>query len=550
MKKFLLIFSTILILFFVNNLAIGQNKTTTKENLPSRMYSLEKNSIDKITIQPLAKSYISNITSQNEKDGTAYKVASSLSVDLTTENSGSWDYLENGAKIWRIKLSSEGAKAAVLLFDWFDLPDKAKMFVYCDNSDIVLGPYTFENNPSGEEYAIGIIPSQDVYIEYYVNSQNAKSIRPHFKISSYDYFFRGEAMFDENAKANEYNNSENCEVNINCPEGANWQTQKKGVCKYYIDNGICSGTLVNNTSNDGTPYVLSANHCGGNISASKFNQCVFFFNYESPGCSNSYVAPQTTFTGCTKKSTGAVSGGTDFLLVQLNNATALQIKNANLVYNGWDKSGTASPNGVSIHHPAGDNKKISTYTSTLTTSTFNSSSSNKHWLANWVQTQTNYGVTEGGSSGSPLFNNNGLVVGTLSGGSSSCTTSTSNKNDLYGKFSEHWSNSVNGSGNGAKLQPWLDPNSTGANTCPYYDPNSVTANFSGTPTTVNVGGTVQFTDNSIIQGTGITRSWIFAGGTPGTSTATNPTVTYNTAGTYYVSLTVSSSAGSNTKTIT
>ncbi|HLP20838.1 MAG TPA: PKD domain-containing protein, partial [Chitinophagales bacterium] len=74
------------------------------------------------------------------------------------------------------------------------------------------------------------------------------------------------------------------------------------------------------------------------------------------------------------------------------------------------------------------------------------------------------------------------------------------------------------------------------------------ANFTGTPTSICTGQTVTFTNTS--TGTGNTYNWTFQGGTPGTSTAANPTVTYNTAGTYNVTLVATNSNGNNTKTQT
>ena len=73
-----------------------------------------------------------------------------------------------------------------------------------------------------------------------------------------------------------------------------------------------------------------------------------------------------------------------------------------------------------------------------------------------------------------------------------------------------------------------------------------TATFTATPTSVCAGSTVTFTSTS--TGTPTSYSWTFAGGTPSISTAQNPTVTYNTAGPYNVSLTVSNANGNNTST--
>jgi len=69
------------------------------------------------------------------------------------------------------------------------------------------------------------------------------------------------------------------------------------------------------------------------------------------------------------------------------------------------------------------------------------------------------------------------------------------------------------------------------------------AAFTASATTVTVGGSVSFTDQSTNSPT--SWSWSFEGGTPSTSTSQNPTVTYNTVGTYNVSLTATNSAGSD-----
>ncbi|PLX19718.1 MAG: hypothetical protein C0599_10395, partial [Salinivirgaceae bacterium] len=72
------------------------------------------------------------------------------------------------------------------------------------------------------------------------------------------------------------------------------------------------------------------------------------------------------------------------------------------------------------------------------------------------------------------------------------------------------------------------------------------ANFSANTTSVYEGGSVSFSDLSTNNPT--SWSWSFAGGTPSTSNAQNPTVTYNTAGTYQVTLTATNAAGSDTET--
>lgn len=71
---------------------------------------------------------------------------------------------------------------------------------------------------------------------------------------------------------------------------------------------------------------------------------------------------------------------------------------------------------------------------------------------------------------------------------------------------------------------------------------ALTSNFQGTPSIVCAGSTVQFTDMTT-GGTPTSWFWSFTGGTPATSTQQNPLITYNTPGTYAVSLTVDDGTG-------
>jgi PKD repeat protein len=298
----------------------------------------------------------------------------------------------------------------------------------------------------------------------YVKQQNGLALsRLHLSEIVYIYY--------EEKAEKDLGDAQSCQVNINCsPEGDNWQVQKRGVARISFREGsswyLCSGTLINNTANDGTPYFLTAYHCGGNASAADRNVWQFYFNYERPGCSNTGTPPNNVITGCTYKAGGDIDGGSDFQLLLLSSSPSLSW---NPYYNGWSRSTTASPSGVGIHHPSGDAKKISTYTQTLGTGSWSGGMSSAHWTVKWAQTTNGWGVTEGGSSGSPIFDNNKRVVGTLTGGSSDCSNQTTAK-DYYGKFSKHWD--ANGTSNDKKLQPWLDPLGTNPTTLDGYDPNN------------------------------------------------------------------------------
>ena len=80
--------------------------------------------------------------------------------------------------------------------------------------------------------------------------------------------------------------------------------------------------------------------------------------------------------------------------------------------------------------------------------------------------------------------------------------------------------------------------------CPTQPP---VTNFTVSSQTVCVGSTVNFTDLSTRNPS--SWSWSFQGGTPTTSNLQNPSITYNTPGTYSVSLTATNLMGSNTYSV-
>ena len=61
---------------------------------------------------------------------------------------------------------------------------------------------------------------------------------------------------------------------------------------------MCTGNMINNTTNDCTPYFLTADHCADGSSVSNHNQWVFYFNFEASNCNNPGSSPSSnTMTG-------------------------------------------------------------------------------------------------------------------------------------------------------------------------------------------------------------------------------------------------------------
>ncbi|SFD62625.1 Por secretion system C-terminal sorting domain-containing protein [Chitinophaga sp. CF118] len=397
----------------------------------------------------------------NEKQGLPLRIGIISPVSYALNNTGTWTTLPNGDRIWRLKINVQGALATSLYYQDFHLPAGATLFVYNEDHSQLIGSFTSANNQETGLFATEILKGNVSVIEYY--EPVAVKGQGRFTISGVNNIYSDKIPESKTVKT--VGASGSCNVNVNCPEGANWQNQKRAVARIVLRLGsssyLCTGAVVNNARSDCKPYFLTANHCGSNASASDFNQWIFYFNYESPSCSNPSSEPASnTITGCVQRARSGDSGdvdGSDFQLLEFSQAIP---SSYNVFYSGWSAATTASPSGVGIHHPAGDIKKISTYTAPLTNDNFNTGTSPyTHWRAVWVQTQTNWSITEGGSSGSPLFNNVGQIVGQLSGGPSSCTATSANKYDQYGKMAMNWTS--NGTDVLHQLKPWLDPDNTG-----------------------------------------------------------------------------------------
>jgi hypothetical protein len=216
-------------------------------------------------------------------------------------------------------------------------------------------------------------------------------------------------------------------------------------------SGFCSGALVNNTANDATPYFLTANHCFSNPA-----NWAFRFGWISPNtvCAttdNSTNGPTNmTLSGAVLRARNAAS---DFCLVEINEA----INPAwDRTFAGWDRSGSFPDFVVSIHHPSGDVMKICRDDTGVTKEVNGGAQT---WEITTAGGGWELGVTEPGSSGSPLFDDQGRIIGQLFGGGAACSgTNDNGQLDYYGRFGISW-DTVAGDTN--QLKPWLDPTNSG-----------------------------------------------------------------------------------------
>ena len=396
--------------------------------------------------------------------GQLYRYGRVLPVAIDPHNNGTWTTLSNGDRIWRIRITSRHAQAISLYFNYFELPEGATMHIYNDDRSHIIGGFGAHNNHQSQQFATELIAGEAVIIEYYepANVQNLGG----FQINGIGHAYR-----DSKTKTlREFGDAGRCQVNVNCSEGSGKTNQRDAVARISVkvgqNLGWCTGALVNNVRQDGTPYFLTAMHCGTDANdnmttQNDINQWLFYFNYQASGCTTPSTEPSSnTLTGATLRSHSHDAGGnagSDFILLQLFNTPPLSY---NTYYAGWDNRNTAVSSGYGIHHPSGDIKKISTFNTQVTSDSWGTTVSGTHWTLDWTSTTNGDGTTEGGSSGSPLFNSTGLIIGTLTGGASDCSGITGP--DSYGKFAYHWIS--NGANTDYRLKPWLDPDNTGATT--------------------------------------------------------------------------------------
>ncbi|HMX39095.1 MAG TPA: carboxypeptidase regulatory-like domain-containing protein [Saprospiraceae bacterium] len=389
------------------------------------------------------------------------RFAAPLSADISPQQQGAWTVLPNGERVWRCLLQSAGALGLVLHFDQFRLPAGAQFFAYSASRQQVFGAYTAQSMTPSGKFLIGVLPGESAWVEY--REPAAAKGQGVIHIDRVDYAYDRSALYAPETQAENFGASLTCNVNINCPAGADWQTQKKGVARILMkfSNGSawCSGTLIANTSGSPEPYFLTAHHCQIIIANATpdFSMWRFDFDYESATCTNPATEPaRKSVLGCERV---AFRAETDFLLLK---TTALP-SSYGLHFNGWNRSD--APSGISkstlIHHPKGDIKKIAVdndaaavYPQSITWGAqFGTSEPNTHW-----KVVPDVGIYEQGSSGSPMFDQNKRIVGQLHGGVSNACTITA---AYYGRFNISWNA---GTSPDARLSDWLDPNNTGATT--------------------------------------------------------------------------------------
>jgi PKD repeat protein len=451
-------------------------------------------------------------------------IVSQLNVDVKSK--GVKTEIAGEGTIWQYQVESPDARSLSIFFSRYHIPDGATVHIYSSDKTRVAGAFTSDNNPESGQMPVAAFKGNSLVVEYF-EPENA-AFGGELQIGTVSQAYRELSAVASSSQ-----------IDLTCREGEGWGTEKHSVCLMTFNDSryeyYCTGSLVNNVREDGTPYFLTANHC---ISTNAMAQTlVTYFNYENSTCGGSDASLDQTLAGASLVANNSYS---DFSLLKLNEYPPDEYSP---YYAGFDASANKASSTVCIHHPQGMPKSIATDDDAPTSNNYtiswddnSRSMPNSHWEVSFES-----GNTEAGSSGSPLFNQDKRVIGQLHGGDDSYS--------LYGKFSVSWNYSSIAS---KQLAYWLDPDNTGTKVIDGFLPHVAPRAAFKTEYTLSCTGTpVSFTDESSHS----PKSWLwkvspstveFTNGTD--STSQNPEISFLAEGVYAVTLITSNPYGSDTLT--
>lgn len=345
---------------------------------------------------------------------------------------GTWTTLADGRHVYRIEIQSQGATGLRVQFSNFSV-GAGKVWVH--SAATVDGPYTGRGPYDNGEFWSGSVAGEAAVIEYEAAGGLTRVTPFHVHTIAHE-------VFDGRAAAEAFDFSTTpdpaatCNLDVNCY--ADWQQSKKSVAHIQFEEShgleqgtfLCSASLVATRDNSFTPYLLTAGHCIHDEDAARSLET--FWGYESAACNTGAPATRGTLNsqnGGHLLAWAPIQQG-DYSLVLLPNVPA------GVVFAGWDPNDPQVGSEVTgIHHPTGSYKRISFGTTVNSTDVYVGTDFAPGSLYHVVQYTK--GITQPGSSGSPLFIGPGVVIGMLTYGPALPGELLCTSGDIggYGKFS-------------------------------------------------------------------------------------------------------------------
>lgn len=318
-------------------------------------------------------------------------------VDLEISEVGATVATKKGMRIWTGAVQSRGASALRLHFTDFALPRGAELYIYNEHGE-AFGPYTDEGLNGDGDFWSHTITGETTLIQVRTPAGAGDGF---FTIAEVGHFGSNFAYAQYRQRVE---TKALCSYNASCVQANNGTDDSIAhysfVQRPYVY--ICTGGLIADEGQSGTPYFLTANHCVSRSKAARTVETYFFYTTSNGSCSGP-VAQHTVGS-----SVVATNKTGDFTLLELNGSAP-----SGAAFLGWTTDEVAFSNGYNLHrvsHPAGAPQAYSEHSVDTGTGTCGS------WpRGSWIYSEDTYGATEGGSSGSPVVNSQDLVVGQLSG---------------------------------------------------------------------------------------------------------------------------------------
>ena len=297
---------------------------------------------------------------------------------------------EEGIYTYTLGIKSQGAYGIGIIFDDFYLSDNSSLFIYDQDQTMFLGSFTSENNKTSFIFPTSVAKGDHIIIELNVPEDELDEVRLNIGTIIHDY---EDIMgyFDDSPGSTR----EDCNINVACPEGDDFEDEINGTIRVTMGGGLCSASIINNTLNDRTPYVLFADHC---VSGSTSGY-VFLFNYQASTCTGTSSSENQSVSGSTLLVSEDINQGADFALLEMTSSIP---DTYNPFYVGWSRLSSSPQNVFGVHHPGAGIKKI-------TQDGTNVNANGYYW-----EFQYNDGRVIPGSSGSPLFDEDKRQVGIAS----------------------------------------------------------------------------------------------------------------------------------------
>ena len=298
--------------------------------------------------------------------------------------------IDDGNYTYILGIKSPGAYGIGLIFDDFYLSENSNLFIYDRDQTMFLGSFTNNNNKESFVFPTSVAKGDHIIIELTVPEDEIEFIRLNIGSIIHDYEDIMGYFSDSPSSTRE-----DCNTNVVCPEGDGYEDQINGTIRVTMGGGLCSASIINNTLNDRTPYVLFADHCVSG-SASGY---VFLFNYQASTCTGTSASENQSVSGSTLLFNEDINSGPDVALLEM---TSNIPDSYNPFYVGWSRVSSTPQNVFGVHHPGAGIKKI-------TLDGTNVNANGYYW-----EFQYNDGRVIPGSSGSPLFDANRRQVGIAS----------------------------------------------------------------------------------------------------------------------------------------